>query len=111
MAPGNASRNPWARSARIFRNFRLPGGLSSVNFATAALWAALAWAYWPILRELADRWSHDPRYSHGFLVPCFAAVLLWQRRGQLETAPSPSFAYAKCELSSGESLETKVSMA
>jgi exosortase len=26
------------------------------------------------------RWAHDPRYSHGYLVPAFALYLLWSRR-------------------------------
>jgi exosortase len=38
------------------------------------------WAYWPTLQEMADRWSHDPRYSHGFLVPAFSLYLLWMCR-------------------------------
>lgn len=32
------------------------------------------------LLELAHRWSNEPDYSHGFLVPPFAAYLLWHRR-------------------------------
>jgi exosortase len=46
----------------------------------AALLAALAWSYWPALGGLAQRWAHDPQYSHGYLVPGFAAVVLWRRR-------------------------------
>ena len=41
---------------------------------------ALLWAFWPTLAELAHRWSHDSQYSHGYLVPLFAVVLLWMRR-------------------------------
>jgi exosortase len=44
---------------------------------------ALLWAYWPALGEMAARWSNDPRYSHGFLVPVFAGLVLWSRRGLL----------------------------
>ena len=55
------------------------------------MWATATWAYWPILCDLVERWRIDPRYSHGFLVPAFAAVLLWQRRRQLEEARSPSW--------------------
>ena len=43
----------------------------------------LLWAYWTALGEAADRWAHDPLYSHGYLVPAFAALLLWLRRGKL----------------------------
>jgi exosortase len=38
------------------------------------------WAYGPTLGELVRRWSDDPQYSHGFLVPVFALVLLAMRR-------------------------------
>lgn len=50
------------------------------------LGACLAWAYWPAFQEMMDRWSTDPRYSHGYLVPLFAVYLLWLRR---EMAPTP----------------------
>lgn len=40
----------------------------------------LLWSYWPVLREMANRWLTDPRYSHGLLVPAFALFLLWYRR-------------------------------
>jgi exosortase len=46
---------------------------------------ALIWAYWTSLAEMAWRWSHDPQYAHGYLVPGFAAVLLWLRRDRLTT--------------------------
>jgi exosortase len=45
--------------------------------------AALIWAYWPTLGRTAMRWSQDPLYSHGYLVPGFALFLLWVRRGRL----------------------------
>lgn len=44
------------------------------------LGAALLWSLWPVIREMANRWQHDTRYSHGFLVPAFAVYLLWCRR-------------------------------
>src|SRR5207237_1717083 len=30
--------------------------------------------------QMAHRWSVDPEYSHGFLVPVLALYLLWFRR-------------------------------
>ncbi len=45
---------------------------------------ALLWAYWPILGEMASRWSDDPQYSHGYLVPVFSLALLWMRRRQVD---------------------------
>jgi exosortase len=55
------------------------------------LLGCLFWAQWPVLAEMADRWSTDPRYAHGYFVPIFSLVLLWMRRGRLEgVKPSPS---------------------
>jgi exosortase len=48
----------------------------------------LVWANWTTLAECAQRWSTDPSYSHGWLVPLFAVVVLWLRRKQL-TASEP----------------------
>ncbi len=47
---------------------------------------AVVWAYWTTFAEIADRWATDPQYSHGFLVPLFAAYLLWTRRTKLAGA-------------------------
>jgi exosortase len=55
--------------------------------AAAAGLAALVWAYATTLGEMAERWGHDPQYSHGYLVPGFALVLLWLRRGRLADGP------------------------
>jgi exosortase len=46
----------------------------------ATLGAALLWAYRPTLAAIAQRWSEDNQYSHGYVVPVFAAVVLWVRR-------------------------------
>src|SRR5262245_58069651 len=51
------------------RQLLLPGGLGILCL----------WSYWPTLETLAQRWAHDPQYSHGYLVPLFALALLWQR--------------------------------
>jgi exosortase len=37
------------------------------------------WAFYPSLVELSQKWLRDPQYSHGFLVPCFAAYLAYIR--------------------------------
>jgi exosortase len=52
----------------------------------ALLGIALVWAFWPTLVAMAGRWTSDPRYSHGYLVPIFAGVLLWLRRDRLSIA-------------------------
>jgi exosortase len=51
----------------------------------------LGWAYWPTVREMIERWTSDPQYSHGYIVPLFSASLLWLRRrdvGGAELVPS-----------------------
>jgi exosortase len=52
--------------------------------AGLALGGLILWAYWPALGEMAEKWRTDPQYSHGYLVPVFAAVLLYLRRGRLD---------------------------
>jgi exosortase len=68
--------------------------LSNWRFSLAILLPALAvtWSYWTTLQELSLRWSNDPQYSHGYLVPFFALALLWIRRRQcIEDRASPSW--------------------
>ncbi len=48
----------------------------------------LAWSDWPAIRPMVERWGADPRYSHGFLVPGFAAYLLWRRWASRPPPPS-----------------------
>lgn len=40
--------------------------------------ALLAWSYWNTIGSIAQAWER-PQYSHGYLVPAFAAFLLWLR--------------------------------
>jgi exosortase len=50
------------------------------------------WAYWTTLAEAAEKWAHDPQYSHGYLVPIFAGALLWLRRAKFpSTSIHPSW--------------------
>lgn len=44
-----------------------------------ALSVLAVWSHWPTLASAGRRWLVDPQYSHGYLVPCFALVLLWLR--------------------------------
>src|SRR5262249_403175 len=62
----------------LFRSLKL-----SFLAALALAVAAVLWAYWTTLGEMAQRWARDPQYSHGYLVPVFALALLWLRRTQL----------------------------
>ena len=36
--------------------------------------------YAPVLKQMATQWWQDPDYGHGFLVPFFAAFVVWQRK-------------------------------
>jgi exosortase len=61
--------------------------LNARNAAIASLivlGSCLLWSTWPSLASMADRWSRDPRYAHGYFVPMFAVALLWMQRGRLE---------------------------
>ena len=64
-----------------------PAGIAPANkYPLAALAAGLTcvlWAYWTTLVQTAQRWAQDPMYSHGYLVPGFALVLLWLRQQHL----------------------------
>lgn len=55
--------------------------------AAVGLLGALLWVIWPTLLHWNHRWANDPQYSHGYLVPGFAVVLLWLRRDLLQTQP------------------------
>ncbi|MFZ3339647.1 MAG: VPLPA-CTERM-specific exosortase XrtD [Terriglobales bacterium] len=62
-----------------------------VRFQGAALLVLLAWLYHSILYNLALQWTHDPNFTHGWLVPAFSFYVLWQDRKRLkaiEVAPS-----------------------
>src|SRR5689334_21203117 len=48
--------------------------------ATVALLLAIGWAYWPTIDRMVQRWSDDPQYTHGYVVPLFAGIVLWFRR-------------------------------
>ena len=62
-------------------HLRRPGPADLPVVAGASvLCVSLLWASWPALTGMAERWSHDTRYSHGFLVPLFSMALLWLRR-------------------------------
>jgi exosortase len=48
----------------------------------AILAGAILWALWPVMAAMVERWSDDPRYAHGYLVPLFSLALFWMRRPQ-----------------------------
>jgi len=56
--------------------------------ANAAVAAALAWTYGPVLAGLTTQWRADENYSHGFVVAPVALLIAWQRRHRLRAAAS-----------------------
>ena len=54
----------------------------------AAVVAALAFTFAPVLLRMGRQWWNDPNFSHGFLVPLFSAFLVWQRRERLAKLPA-----------------------
>jgi len=68
-----------------------PANLAIFIGVTSVLLAALLWAYWPNFTGMAETWSHDPQYSHGFIVPLYALILLWLRRDLLPQTPRESW--------------------
>lgn len=60
-------------------------------WAGLALLAAVGWSYATTFERMALRWSQDPQYSHGYIVPVLALIVLWFRRGDFpagRAAPS-----------------------
>ena len=54
-----------------------------VLFGGLAIGVLLLLMYWKIAVKLVTDWYQIPDYSHGFLVPFFAAFLLWDKRPKL----------------------------
>jgi exosortase len=69
-----------------------------------AVGVTLAWAYAPALAAMAQKWTDDPQYSHGFLVPPFVLFLLWTRRRQLPVGPCQPSAWGLALLAGGAAL-------
>jgi exosortase len=47
----------------------------------------ILWLYRAILLHLVGQWWHDPNFSHGFFVPLFSALVIWQERQKLVELP------------------------
>lgn len=54
--------------------------------ALAVVVAAVVVSYLPSIIQLGHTWWSEPSYSHGFLVAPIAAMILYQRRHQLDPA-------------------------
>src|SRR5215475_3152116 len=56
-------------------------------FIIGGLTAAIVLAYWNALTVVVDSWSTD-QYSHGFLVPIFAVLLIAMLRQPFQPVPT-----------------------
>jgi exosortase len=59
--------------------------MQSIHFAwgSALIFTLLAALYYRVLAKLVTDWWQIPDFSHGFLVPVFAAYLVWAKRKTL----------------------------
>jgi len=53
----------------------------------AVLSGIILWLYRAILIHLVGQWWHDPNFSHGFFVPLFSALVIWQERQKFSELP------------------------
>lgn len=65
------------------------------------LLGVLTWTYGSVLAELVNRWSADPQYSHGYIVPLIAAALVWRLRARLSRVHFTPCAWGLAILSFG----------
>lgn len=88
LSPPTGADRPTVTRTIVMR-FRRNAHPTSV--ALLLLLGCLLWSLWPALAEMAERWSSEPRYAHGYFVPLFSLALLWMRRGRLDgVKPSQS---------------------
>ena len=66
--------------ARLLRN-------PSILTAAGLILALLLWLYFHIGVKLVQDWINYPDYSHGLLIPFFAAFLIWDQRKTLLATP------------------------
>ena len=57
--------------------------LNQLWIQLAAVGLIVCYLYAGIVSHLVWQWWTDPDFSHGFFVPIFAAVVVWQRRDRL----------------------------
>ena len=68
--------------------------LQSIHFAwgSVLIFALMAAVYYRVLAKLVTDWWQIPDFSHGFLVPIFAAYLVWtKRKTLLDTRVAPTW--------------------
>ena len=93
--PPSTAENPFASSAFSahedgFGNAPLePEAQRNMWILLGVFALACVAAYWNMLSRTAAYWN-DPLYSHGWIVPAFAAYLFWMRRKPLTKCRAPN---------------------
>jgi exosortase len=93
MAAGSLSEN-MAQDGQTPAIAGSPWSLRNPDFAwgTVLIGALMAAVYYRVLVKLVTDWWQIPDFSHGFLVPIFAAYLVWAKRETLRnTKLAPSW--------------------
>jgi exosortase len=83
---------------------RLRLSTAGLGLGLVVFTACLFWAYWPTFADMWERWSGDPQYSHGFLVPVFALIVLWSRRDSCPRGPAAPCLWGAALLAGGLTL-------
>lgn len=63
------------------------GGVQRAVLVAFGLCIALAWSYWPTLRDLFAFWQENSDYSSGQFVPLLVLYVVWSRRAALKQLP------------------------
>ena len=87
-------RRIWPKTYRRRRFRRILGFFEIAHFAwgSVLIGALMAAVYYRVLAKLVIDWWQIPDFSHGFLVPIFAAYLVWaKRRTLLDTKIAPTW--------------------
>ena len=52
-------------------------------FVTAGLAGIMGWVFRDLMSNCVNRWTTEPQYSHGFIIPIMAVGLGWMRRSHI----------------------------
>jgi exosortase/archaeosortase family protein len=67
-------------------NIDYRGIVTSVYFVPVLLIAlGLSLAFWPLIKQLPERWTRDEYYSHGFAVPFIIAFIIYKKWPKLSS--------------------------
>ncbi len=82
---GACSLGSW-NGARVEGPFTITSRTGTVG-SLLLLSALVLVLYGRVLVSMAQQWWSDPNYGHGFLVPVFAAYILWRTRSRRHKVP------------------------